>query len=761
MSQTEFPQPKNENLETRFVRKIQPSKWVAIIVAGLVVGLLTVTLEISFAVLVFSGDLTVYVSRGIGLFLAGTLIATIVTGLTSSYPGTVSINQDVPAAIAAVIAAGIAGSMSASATSDEVFLTIVAAIIISSLLTGLAFVSQGYLKLGALIRFLPYPVVGGFLAGTGWLLASGGLAVMTGIPPVPGQLPALFQPDLLLRWLPGVIFAIVLLLIVNRFHHYLILPGMILGAVGLFYLVLLLLNVPVQQISDQGWLLGPFPDEGLWQPFTPFSLSMVNWSAIGEQAGNIAAILVVSTIALLLNASGIELTVKQDLQFNRELQVNGFGTFGSGLVGGLVSYSALSLSILGYRMGSGSRLLSLGVAIVLAFVLFLGTTVLSWLPKMIFGSLLVFLGLTLLDDWLYKAWSRFSRIDFFIITSILVVIAFVGFLQGVVLGLVLAVTLFVINYSRINVVKHSLSGANFQSRVTRSHVHQNVLTEKGEGIYILQLQGFIFFGTAHNLLNQVRQRVEATNLPPIRFVVLDFRQVTGLDSTAIFSFTKMKHIAQNHQFVLVFANPALESALPGQDISVANFFAEMDADEQGQAVRTVNIFPDLDRGLEWCENQILQEAGVDLHDDQEDLRTQLRSLLPDVDHLDDLIKYFERLEVETGYYLMKQGDLPDDLFFIESGQVTALLEFPDRPPIRLETMRGGRVVGEIGFYLNRPRTAAVVTDEPSTIYRLSAQTMHRMEQNDPEAASLFHQGIIRLVAERLTHLIDTINALQR
>jgi SulP family sulfate permease len=75
-------------------------------------------------------------------------------------------------------------------------------------------------------------------------------------------------------------------------------------------------------------------------------------------------------------------------------------------------------------------------------------------------------------------------------------------------------------------------------------------------------------------------------------------------------------------------------------------------------------------------------------------------------------------------------------------------------------MGGGRVVGEIGFYLNQPRTAAVVTDEVSTIYCLSMQTLELMEQNDPDVASTFHRGMIRLLSERLTHLINTVNALQ-
>ena len=54
------------------------------------------------------------------------------------------------------------------------------------------------------------------------------------------------------------------------------------------------LNVPIDQVSDQGWLLGPFPEGGLWQPLSPAALLDVQWSVIFEQAGNIAALLIVS-----------------------------------------------------------------------------------------------------------------------------------------------------------------------------------------------------------------------------------------------------------------------------------------------------------------------------------------------------------------------------------------------------------------------------------------------------------------------------------
>ena len=110
---------------------------------------------------------------------------------------------------------------------------------------------------------------------------------------------------------------------------------------------------------------------------------------------------------------------------------------------------------------------------------------------------------------------------------------------------------------------------------------------------------------------------------------------------------------------------------------------------------------------------------------------------------------------------MHQQDAPDNIYFVESGQVTAQLEFPGKPPVRLETMKTGRVIGELGFYLGQKRTAAVVADEPSTVYLLSAQNLSNMEQKAPDVASYFHHLIVQLLAERTTHLIRTVAALEK
>jgi SulP family sulfate permease len=93
--------------------------------------------------------------------------------------------------------------------------------------------------------------------------------------------------------------------------------------------------------------------------------------------------------------------------------------------------------------------------------------------------------------------------------------------------------------------------------------------------------------------------------------------------------------------------------------------------------------------------------------------------------------------------------------------VSAYLETEGHSPTRLETMRGGWVVDELRFYLHTRRTAAVVADEPSTVDMLSRDQLAQIERDDPDAARVFHHIVARLLADRVVHLICTVDALQK
>ncbi|HEV8338755.1 MAG TPA: SulP family inorganic anion transporter [bacterium] len=724
------------------LRRLFPS-----LVTGLIAGVLAIIIETSLAALIFSGDLSPHVGRGIGFTLFGAFAIAFVVAITTSVAGAIAISQDTTTAVLALVAASIASGMGELAASEVVFWTVIAAIAVTSLLTGLFFLALGRYKLSGFIRFVPYPVTGGFLAGTGWLLMQGGINVMTGAPLSFAHLPRLFQLGILPLWLPGVIFGVIVLIVSRRFNHFVVMPALLVAAIAVFYGALLFTNTSLADARAGGWLLGPFPPGALWSPPTPAALAQVDWSVIFAQTDKLATILVIGAIAFLLNASGLELTIRQDIDLNRELQSAGLANLVASVGGGPVGYHTLSLSALAFRLGANSRLAGLSTAGVCGVALFFGAGLFSFFPKPVLGGFLFFLGASFLVEWLYDAWFKLPRTDYVLVLLILAAISSVNFLAGVGVGVAVAIVLFVVNYSRINIVKHALSGGNYQSNVERSASDREVLQETGDQLLILRLQGYIFFGTAQNLLNQIRQRAEHSALRPLRYVVLEFRRVNGLDSSAVSSFVRIKQWAETKNFQLVFTQlpPGMRKQL------------EMGGLAEGRG-SVVNFFPTLDYGIEWCENRILIDEHMSVEVDHDSLPVQLARLLPKSVDVSRLMTYLERHEVSEGYYLMRQGEAPEAMYFIESGQLTAQLELPDGRAIRLRTMRGGTVVGEIPMYIGGARTASVVTISPSAFYRLSATKLKEMEQDDPDLAAALHKFIAGLLAERLAGLNRTLEA---
>ena len=716
---------------------------------GLVTGLLEIVLSLSFAALICTGDLSGFVAQGIGLALFSCIVVSLIVALFSSLPGTVAGTQDVPAAILVVMVTSISATMPAGATAHEGFITAVTAIALTTLITGLFFLGLGQFKLSGLIRFLPYPVVGGFLAGTGWLLVTGAIGLMADVSVSMANLPQLLSPEIVAQWLPGIAFAVLVLLLTQRFDHFLLLPGLIGGSVLLFFVVMALLGNSTADLSAQGWFLGPFPAQSLYKPLALADLAEVNWLVISRQAINAATIVLISTVALLLNATGLEITVRRDVDLNREMQIAGFSNLIAGLGSGLIGYHQLSLSALNIKLSKSSRLSGLFAALLSGIVLLWGASVLSLVPTLVVGGLLFYLGLTFLQEWIVDAWRRLPKAEYAIVLMILVMIAAVGFLEGVALGILLAGIMFVVSYSRTDLVRHELSGKTFQSRVTRSPAHRDLLDEVGDKLYIAQLQGFIFFGTADKLLNLIRQRLESSTNQPVQYLVLDFRRVIGLDSTALLSFQKLIQLTETHQCALILT-----------EVSAAMQQQMVNGGVGGENGRIL-FFPDLDLSVEWCEEALLRQAGIMPNATIESISDQLAALLPPGFDLTRLLHHLEQQSVAAGETIMQQGDAPEFLFFLESGQVTARLERAGLPPVRLETMRNGRVVGEIGFYLAQNRTASIVADEPSTLYRLSLHDLQRIEKEDPEAASLLHRLVVHLLAERVTHLVKTVDALQQ
>ena len=148
--------------------------------AGVISAIVQIAYCISFSALIFQGA----IASGFSLGLAALIMGTVVTGLIVALTSTLSpadAGPDTPAvAVMSVLAGSIAAALAAKGvTTQAIILNVLVGISVSTLFTGFLLFGLGALRLGQWLRFIPYPVIAGFLAASGWLLITGGVEVVT------------------------------------------------------------------------------------------------------------------------------------------------------------------------------------------------------------------------------------------------------------------------------------------------------------------------------------------------------------------------------------------------------------------------------------------------------------------------------------------------------------------------------------------------------------------------------------------------------
>jgi SulP family sulfate permease len=704
----------------------------AALASGVVIGAVEVVLAVSFAALVFGGYLASFLSRGIGLYLVASAATLAILAWRAGARGVVGSVQDAAAAVLAVIATTTA--LDAFGSLDRAFLTVVAATVVVTVTTGIVFALLGAFRLGNLVRYVPYPVVGGFLAGTGWLLFKGGIGVAASVQPYLRTIGDLLRREDLMRWIPALAFGVVLLVVSRMVKRPLVIPAIIGLGLVLFAAGVLVTGSSLDEVRDGLWLLGPFPTGEIWEPRTVLdALTDADWSAVLGQVAGIATAVFVAVIAALFNVSGIELIRHTDLDSNRELRDAGVVNVVSGAFGGIPGYHALSLTALAYQMGVNARVAGLVAALVPLTAVVFGASLIELIPRMIVGGALVFVGLGFIVDWVWDKRRSLPLSEYLVVLAILAVIITRGLLPGVAAGLVLAVVLFAVNYSRLEQVREEALGDTYRSNVDRPPGERDALRSLGERVQILRVEGFVFFGTSSGLLERVRKRVEAGEL---RYLVIDLRRVTGMDSSAAMSFRKIAQLAEANAFELVLTD--VPQAVRGRL-------------ERGGVVTidgVVRFEPDLDRGLERCEDGLLGRVGTGVG------RSEALAGLPE-----RLWDRFEQRDLPEGAVLITQGASPDDVWVLESGRLRIEMRSSHGTQVRLSTVLPGVMVGEIALYTGAPRTADVVAETPSVVLRLGRDEIDRLEAEEPALAVSLHRWFATTLAHRLTDRMRAFDTL--
>ena len=722
---------------------------ISILLSGIIAGVVTLISSVSFAALIFNGVLTPFISSGITILISTAVVAGSLFSLLSAARPVVALPDDDTAPILALMVTLIIASSPEGTPAEVLFVTAFGAMACAALLTGIVLTALGYFKLGSLVRYLPYSVMGGYFAGAGWLLIQGALRVVSDLPLTSAHdFLALLDTNALSRWLPALLAAGGIRWAISNWHKSLAMPAIMLLLIVLFYTVMALAGLSPSELMADGWLVGPFPETEttLFNPVLFQRSADLDWGLVVGHLSSIGTIIMLSAVSLMLTASGLSVLQRTNFDINRELMVAGFANTVSGMGGGLIALPSMSLTQLAMTVGAPtSRLVGLVVALFCALILFFGMSLIAWFPKTVLAGLLIFLGMSLLERWLVEARKQLPQLEYMVVVVIVLVVATVGFLEGVMVGLLCAIVLFVINYSRINVVRYALTGKERGSNVERNSAEEKFLRDNGGQTLILKLQGYLFFGTAAALARRIEERLADKEQPALRYAALDFAQVTDMDSSAALSFMKLAQEASQANFFLLLTGltPTMHQRLMG------SWFED-------ESTSYVQIMPDLDHGIEWCEERILKELS--LGESHEGILQQLSRYLPTPDDHQILDTYLERRQVEPGDQLARQGDPSDEMYLLQSCTASVYLDTSSGKKHRIRRAGAGTVFGEVGFYLGTPRTASVIIDTGGELFVLSQAANARLEQEHPHIAAALHKFMIRVITRRLQLTTTTLQA---
>lgn len=693
------------------------------------IGILQLGIAISLAALVFSESLAPGAGRAAVGFVLGTGIVSAVVGLTTRMPVAVAGSQDT----AAIVMAAVAASLAASTTAEGALPTVVVMVALCALVTGLAFWFLGAKSKTSFVRYLPWPVITGFTAGTGWLLLRGGVEVMHGAGIEFTELPDLFVWDQAKLILPGLAFAFFLVAVLRSRITNVVVSALFLVAIGAFHLVGRSVS-SIEQLEADGWLFGPFPTDASWKPVSPSDVADADWGALLGHALPIVAVVAVAIVGLLLNLSGLEPILDAEIDMDTEVRSTGLANLAVGFTGGLVGWHLIGDTALAKRLGARGRTVPITVAVMSLGVLALGPGPIGMIPRMVAGGVLSMLGISLLIDWAQTTMPRLSRTDRWLSGGILAAIAILGVLPGVALGVLVATAVFLTRYSRIDPARHVINAAG-RSNVDRSESERSFLLANATAVLAIELHGFLFFGSTMRLreMLQARGLDDPERAAITEFLVVDMERVTGLDSTAAAG----------------LAGLASRLAAQGTVTVWSSIDEEMATELHINGVDLGPLHSDLDHAIAWCEDQLLTDMdAVGLEATSAAMSPELRAEMD-----------IRSLAPRTA--LIQAGDDDRDLYFVESGLLTAWVMSGGGRRTRLRQVTAGAVLGEVAFCRGGLRTADVITDTDATILVLTRQHFDALTHERPELAVELQDLLLGRLADRVADTSAMVRDLLR
>lgn len=711
--------------------------------AGTVCSILSIAYCLSYAALIFTGPLEPLLAYGIAVTFLSAAVGGAIVAMRSSLSFAVAGPDSSISVVLAALVATLVQRLPINGAAG-LLAPVLIAMALATALTGLLLCVLGFTHAGRAIRFVPYPVIGGFLGATGWLLITGAIQVVTGLRPALDNFPAFADIAVVTKIAPGIVVALMLYALLRRYSKSpFVLPAVLLTALAVTHLVLLLTGTTISAAQDQGWLFRLQPAAGMTLPWRSAALRSFPWSSVPQIAGDGLAVIFVTIANFLLNTTGLEIATRGEANIERDLKVLGLANVVIAALGGYVSCTSFSRSMLVRTAGATSRIGGLTVAVISAAVLVADPAFLSYVPKYILGGLLFYLGADLVYQWLVQSSRRLSRVEYLSLLAIAALIIYAGFIAGVLIGIVIGCATFALSASRVNAIKFSFDGSEYRSSLDRGPYELSLMADHGREIQGMTLQSYLFFGSANRLYQHVKALLAAQ--PDCHFLIFDFRLVTGIDSSATHSFAQIKQIAgaSGARLVLVNLTVELERAF-----HTARFISD-----------GVMVVSDLDRALEFCEQSII-EAHRTAAGDERSLRVWWTDALGAA-NADRLAEFCLRCEVPAGQIIAREGEPAASMHFILEGRIGIVADMGEGRTMRLRSLGPHTTIGEMGLITGYARSATIAAEADSVLYELTAEAYERIKREQPALSQALLGYIVSVMSERLSFANRAVGVLQR
>lgn len=711
--------------------------------SGAVVALETVAIVLTLGLLAFA-PLGAYAPLGI----AAAFSAVIAGGLVYALLGSVASPSAGPTSATALILAGLVAQLVRDARFDlhsaHGLAMLLAMVASSVMLMGLFQILMSLAGLGRLARFVPQPVLAGFMNGVALLILFSQIPILLGLPALTRLTDLTSLPQAQpLALLVGLATAGTVWLVHWKWSRA---SSSLLGmTVGCILFVVLLAAFPGLHLGD---VVGPLP-QGLVRPdaLQPLADSDT-WTLLRDHGK--AVILTAAVLAVIgsLESLLVALATDQYAHFQhdpgRELRALGAANMVSGLCGGLPLVISNARCVLLLRKDACGRGPALASVIAFVVIYAVGGPWLAMLPKVVLAGIMVTIAVALSDRWtrqLMRQWlsgerSPDLRHSLVVVALVCLVTVLFGFVAAVGMGSLLAMLIFISAMNR-SLIRGRFSALERPSRRIYGPLQASLLQVARQRVVLIELEGALFFGSAERLTT------EATALAPdCRCLVFDLSLVSMIDASGAMLLQQLSSQLEHRGVSLLLAGVSADN-IRGKRLRIFDCFPA-NLPGGGRA----DWWPDADRAIEAAEQMLLTEAGVDA--------TQTVVPLADTSLMrrlgaQQLERVKERMEVRhlgTGEALFRQGDPGDRLYVLTQGSIS-IIGGNGSVRQRFVSFSPGVMMGEMSMLDGAGRSADAIADCEAVVWSLTREAYEALVLDDPLLGERLTRNIAIHLAERL------------